>query len=488
MSVVHSSLRSALVLSTVLGSAASLLAIGCGEDAPDAAAPDASPDAPSTADDAASPSDAGVDPDARGAFDPADVPVVCDGSPCATELVAGGDHFCARMSDGTVRCWGDDTFGALGAGEPGDPDDPGDSKGADGGTTARVVADLGGVTQLSAAGGTTCARVDDGGVRCWGDNRYGELGLEIDPPLADWDPHPTPAPVALEEAATRVDVGHGTVCAVLASGKVWCWGRDDRLQLARDRGGPDPVFPDPFGGPGPASLEALTLTRATAGSFTTFGLSAAGEVWSWGALAGEDGVLSGRIASLSPARTPKRVAGLSKLTSFAASASVEVPYEMPPWDPSAPPPPPPPPPRAHACAIAGGEVYCWGRSYAGALCTGRPDREPLPALAPVSAKTWPQQVAVGDEITCARMTDGSVFCCGSDARGRLGTGSVAILSPWLAKASAFTGYAVQVATSNRAVCALVRDGSVQCWGSNEKGELGREPDESNHPSPVTIVF
>ncbi|MBX3212720.1 MAG: hypothetical protein KF850_11850 [Labilithrix sp.] len=485
MSVVHSSLRSLLVLSTVLGSTASLLAIGCSDDPADAAAPDASPDAPSTADDAARPSDAGVDPDARGAFDPADVPVVCDGSPCATELVAGGDHFCARMSDGTVRCWGDDTFGALGAGESGDPDGPGGSKGADGGTTVRVVVDLGGVTQLSAAGGTTCARVDDGGVRCWGDNRFGELGLEIEPPLADWEPHPTPAPVALDEAAARVDVGHGTVCAVLESGKVWCWGRDDRLQLARDRGDPEPASPDPYGGPGPASLDALTLTRATAGSYTTFGLSAAGELWSWGALAGDDGVLSGRIASLSPARTPKRVAGLSKLTSFAASASVEVPE--PPWEPGAP-FPVTPPPRAHACALAGGEVYCWGRSYAGALCTGRPDREPLPVLAPVSAKTWPQRLAVGDEITCARMTDGSVFCCGSDARGRLGTGSVGILSPWLAKASAFTGYAVQVATSNRAVCALVRDGSVQCWGSNEKGELGREADESNHPSPVTVAF
>src|SRR4051812_7572851 len=39
--------------------------------------------------------------DARPPFDPAAEPVVCTADPCAVELVAGAQHFCARMSDGT---------------------------------------------------------------------------------------------------------------------------------------------------------------------------------------------------------------------------------------------------------------------------------------------------------------------------------------------------------------------------------------------------
>jgi alpha-tubulin suppressor-like RCC1 family protein len=318
-------------------------------------------------------------------------------------------------------------------------------------------------------------------VKCWGDNRSAKLGLEIDPPVADYDPHPTPSLVPLESAASRVDVGQGAVCATLASGKVWCWGKDDQRQLAR----PDAVDPsNPVRGPGVAAIDPA-IGRLALSDYTTLGVSAEGQVWTWGALAGELGTVSGRIASVSPNPTPKRVESLDKVTSLAASVWILPEITDPTF-----PPPPQPPPRAHACALAKGEVYCWGRSYAGALCNGTPDVAPEPVRAPFpnTVTTWPQQLAVGDEITCARMTDGSIHCCGSDARGRLGTGSMVTLSPSFTKAYGFSHYAVQVATSDHAVCALVKDGSVECWGSNERGELGRTRDGANHPSPVKVVF
>lgn len=461
-----------------LGSA---LVVACADDSNrEAFTEDSGTDAPSPSPDDAvvAPRDAGADPDARGAFNPADEPVVCDGSPCATQLVAGGDHFCARMSDGTVRCWGSDDFGVLGGSIVTEQDAGARHIGA--------IPDLGGVTQLSAAGATTCARLDDGGVQCWGDNRYGELGRDVDPPSGDEDPHPLPKPVLLDEAAVRVDVGFGSACALLASGKLSCWGRDDQKQLARggDAGGQNLVR-----GPGLAAVDPLTFSRTTAGSFTRIGVDAIGQVWSWGALAGDEGVTSGRVASISPDPNPRRVGSLTQVTSFAATVSIQPDWEQPPWEPGEPfPDDKPPKPRAHACALANGEVYCWGTSYTGALCTGLPDREQEPRHAPVTAKTWPQQLAVGDEITCARMTDGTVHCCGSNARGRLGTDSSVVLSPFFQRAYAFSGHAVQVATSSGAVCALVQGGSVECWGSNAKGELARTPDESSHPSPSRIGF
>lgn len=484
MSSVRMNLRSALASAGALGIAAGLLTVACGDDSasPDPgtdAAP--APDAPIVEADAGAPgTDAGTEPDARGSFEPKDVLVVCDASPCATQIVAGTDHFCARMSDGTVRCWGDNAFGVLGImpepdfGFPEPMDAPDD---ADAGKAVHVIGDLSGVTQLSAAGATTCALLEDGGVKCWGDNRTGQLGLALDPPAVDWEPHPTPSLVALDSPATRVEAGQGASCALLTSGQTWCWGKDDEEQLVRASAEPTFGFP-PVRGPGLASIEPLTVTGLAIGESAMLGLSDQGEVWSWGSL----NLVSGRVGSVSPTVKPKRVASLTNVTKLVVSA----------WIQGLPEPPlfVFPPPRAHACALAGGEVYCWGVSDVGALCTGRPDPEQLPAHAPIPlpAKAWPQQLAVGDEITCARMTDGSVHCCGSDTHGRLGTGKLVVLSPWFTQAQAFTGHAVQVATSNQAVCALVRDGTVECWGSNEKGELGRTPDDADHPSPVKVAF
>jgi alpha-tubulin suppressor-like RCC1 family protein len=487
----RSGARSMLVVATLFGAAASVLSVACADDGSSSGI-DPGVDAGGDAldeHDTAPPNDAGVDPDARGAFDPVDVPVVCDASPCVTQLVAGGAHFCARTDDGKVRCWGSDAFGVLGTmpKPQTDPEDPkggpgnGDPDAGDGGSTVHVIPDLDNVTQVSAGGGTVCALLQDGKVKCWGDNSYAQLGLALDPAVSDGDPHPTPAEVPLPSAAVRVDVGYGGACAVLATGKVWCWGRNDQEQLVRLSADPANMFQ----GPGLAEIEPLALTRIAAGDYSMLGMTAQGEVWSWGALAGDIGTISGRIGAISPNPTPRKIESLGNVTKLVASVWVDPPFNPPPG-----PVPPKPPARAHACALAQGEVYCWGLSYAGALCTGVPDREPEPAHAvlPDSIKTWPQQLAVGDEITCARMTDGSVYCCGSDTRGRLGTGTSVVLSASFRRASAFNRYAVQVATSDRAVCALVKDGTVECWGSNEKGELGYEADDADHPSPLKVAF
>jgi hypothetical protein len=223
--------------------------------------------------------------------------------------------------------------------------------------------------------------------------------------------------------------------------------------------------------------------------------TATGEVVSWGAVGGNDGVVCGRMSSISPDEVPAPILGLKNVSSLAVSASL---FKGEGDSFAAPglvatgigPVPPGAMARhAHACAVAGGLVSCWGRSDRGALCTGFPDPELLPADAPISSKAWAQQVAVGDEITCARMTDGTIQCCGDDAKGRLGTGVVGLYSAFFTPAAAFKGHAVRVSASHRAVCALVQGGTVECWGSNARGELGtRDPDDDAHPVPAKIAF
>jgi alpha-tubulin suppressor-like RCC1 family protein len=428
----------------------------------------------------ASRADAASEP--RDPFTSADEPVSCAaGSVCAKQIVAGKNHFCVLMTDGTARCWGTNEYGALGSEDESSP--------------VRVVGDLTDATQLSASRFTTCARKSDGSAQCWGSNSFGNLGIvsaKDGRPTWDESPHPRASNVSgLTETITRVDVGPQTTCAVLTAGGISCWGTNQLHQLARPAATADFVM-----APGAASLSPYVIGSISGSTGTMLGRTTTGEVVSWAAVAGDNGFVGGRFTSISPDPAPNNVNTLKGVTSLAVTESLSKGEGGPLGVPDGafgPFPPPPMRRHAHACAIANGEVFCWGRSDTGALCTGLPDDEIVPRHAPIKGvKPWPQQLALGDELTCARMTDGSVQCCGADGRGRLGTNAkgerVEVFNAFFRRVDSFKGYAVQIATSDRAVCALLKDGSVECWGANPYGELALPADEVAHPAPVKVVL
>ena len=102
----------------------------------------------------------------------------------------------------------------------------------------------------------------------------------------------------------------------------------------------------------------------------------------------------------------------------------------------------------------------------------------------MSATAWPQQIAVGDETTCIRLTDGTVQCCGENINGALARSTDETFSAYFTPATAFKSHAVHVAASEGSICALVQGGTVECWGTNTHGELGMIPDREAHPSPM----
>ncbi len=414
--------------------------------------------------DAESPIDGGAPTDTateKPPFSPDDEPISCSTTPCAVEIVAGENHFCARMSDGTARCWGDDRRGSLGGGEDA------------GGGVVRV-AGLADAKQLSAGGTTTCALVSDGRVWCWGGNDTGQLGLAPVDAVADDDRHPIPAPVALGGDATRVDVGQSTACAVLTTGEVWCWGDNSRDQLARSTS-------RKIGAPAKAELGDLHVTRTAAGSYTAFAVTEEGAVVSWGAVAGAEGSVAVRKTSLSSDPAPLPI-GLSGVTSFSVSSTKLLPDDF--------------PTRArgiaHACAIVdGGDVRCWGDTAWGATGAGLAGQVPEPRSALVkSAIAWPREVTAAGDVTCVRLTDGTVQCAGDNASGALGRDpATTTFSLLFEPASAFHARALRIAASAHAVCAIVEGGAVVCWGSNERKQLGQNvADTDPHPSAVPVSF
>ncbi|MEQ1878307.1 MAG: RCC1 repeat-containing protein, partial [Bdellovibrionia bacterium] len=143
-------------------------------------------------------------------------------------VVTGTNHSCALMADETVRCWGDDLYGQMGT-SGGETDRP----------TPTTVTGLSGVTKLVSGKNHTCALLNSGEVKCWGQNTYSQMSLAAG--------GISETPVIISNLASGVsDLGAGAdhTCAVVngvSASTVKCWGRNNGNQI----GGLDyPSFPN----------------------------------------------------------------------------------------------------------------------------------------------------------------------------------------------------------------------------------------------------
>ena len=92
----------------------------------------------------------------------------------AVSITAGKWHTCALLDDGSVKCWGYNGYGQLGIGNT---TQIGDGSGEMGDDLSAV--DLGSgrtAIEIDAGQHHTCAVLDSGVLKCWGYNGYGQLG------------------------------------------------------------------------------------------------------------------------------------------------------------------------------------------------------------------------------------------------------------------------------------------------------------------------
>lgn len=423
----------------------------------------------------------------------------------AVRSIAVGNGFaCARLVDGRVKCWGENGSGQLGLG---DTTDRGDGPGEMGVDLPAVNLGAGRTTvQVVAGDSNACALLDNGAVKCWGSNTYGQLGLgdvalRGDGPGEMGDNLPA-VQLGSGRIATSLTVGLGSVCALLDNASVKCWGFGFNGQLGLGDTAARGDGPGEMGDNLPAVQlgSGRTAVAVSAGGGTSCAVLDNGALKCWGYNnAGQLGLGDTGNRGDGPGEMGDNLPVVNLGTGrsvVAVSAGVNANYP-------------------HVCAVLDDQTArCWGDSGFGQLGgTSLSDRgdnpgemgDNLPAVS-VGVGRSVTAVSAGNVYTCVVLDSGSVKCWGHNQFGRLGLGDTttrgggetgAGMGDSLPVVSLGTGRtAHSVVAGYHSSCAVLDDTTIKCWGYNDSGQLGLgdtanrgdEPGEMGDLLPPTIVL
>lgn len=141
------------------------------------------------------------------------LPVKVVGLPIAASgIAAGRDSTCAMLEDRSVWCWGANGVGQLGRGTV-------DLPAAVAHPVPEPVVGVGNAARISGVDRTYCITAYDQMARCWGENDQGEIGNP-----AAGSPQVLPIEVAGLTNVRAVSTGLNHSCAMLNDGTARCWG------------------------------------------------------------------------------------------------------------------------------------------------------------------------------------------------------------------------------------------------------------------------
>lgn len=160
------------------------------------------------------------------------------------KTVAGQFYTCALSEDGFIKCWGGNTVGQLGVGDTASRGATHDSMG-DRLPVLRIFDRLpGAVASFGTVGPdsySTCARLFNGTVRCWGYNGYGQLGIEsalssIGGQSPDEIESIPEINVGTRTWVKKISISISHACAITSYDQVKCWGTGYYGALGRGDG------------------------------------------------------------------------------------------------------------------------------------------------------------------------------------------------------------------------------------------------------------
>src|SRR3569832_2245523 len=403
----------------------------------------------------------------------------------AIAIAAGWSYTCALLDNGLIKCWGWNGLGQLGLG---DTSMRGSATNQMGDLLASVDLGVGRVAVDVAAGGFhSCALLDNGQLKCWGDNSAGQLGLGDTVNRGDQSDQMGDALPSVDlgtgRRAQHIALGFAHTCALLDNGQVKCWGDNDSGQLGlEDAVSRRGIAPGQMGdnlpgvdlGTGQRALEIALNDSNTCAILNT------GHIKCWGRRIGGLLGLGDDIIGNSPGELGDGLAALNLGTGRTGTAIAVGDY--------------------HACALLDtGQVKCWGDGYSGQLGLGDTRRrgysekdmgDALPAVQLGTGHTA-ISIAAGYNHTCALLDNGKLKCWGDNSAGQLGLGDTVNrgdqsdqMGDALPSVDLGTGCSAQlIALSFALTCALLDNGQVKCWGGNDSGQLGLEDTISRGITP-----
>lgn len=282
----------------------------------------------------------------------------------------------------------------------------------------------------SGPSGFACAITTDATLKCWGDNRYGQLGNGTTTNSV------TPVTVSGLSSVNGIWTGEFIACATVGAAKaLYCWGRSDNYQLGTGYG------TLPASQSTPVSASGLSgVTKVSFGDNVTCALLDTGAVYCWGknTTAYMLGLTSATNSTI--AYTPTKI----NFTGIATDLSLG---------------------KAAACLVDNaGALYCWGKNTNGERATGATDTSfyATPAvIASMSARPV-KQIASALNGACALAVAGTIYCWGDNTYGQVGNGTQVgpVTTPYLISG---TGWTSLVAGQSH-YCATKSDSTVYCWG------------------------
>lgn len=381
----------------------------------------------------------------------------CD-CPCATDACVGGEcvpsvtvqrlalgeqHTCVSGTGG-IYCFGENTYGQLGLGD--------ERVGMSTDLPERVALE-GTVVDLAAGSRNTCAVLSDGTLHCWGDDGDARLGTLDRGDVAVPTQVGAELGAGLEFARVALDLRHA--CAVTTTMAAYCWGRADEGQLGSQE------EPLPTTVTGPTRITGIAFEAITVGDDFSCGLtSSAGSPRCWGANgAGEAGQPAATEYVLAPEALP-----------FRRYSQIDADHR-----------------RACALTADSGQVYCWGlnggnRSGLRDTSMGSEVREP----SRVAGDVVFARIAIGQEHNCGVDRDGALWCWGFNRDGQLALGDTMDRDE-PTRVGTDTDWAT-VDTGAFHTCATKTDGRLFCWGRGLSAQLSASCGRDDVAEPCRVCF
>ena len=352
------------------------------------------------------------------------------GDDTISSIDGGGKHGCARFSDNSLRCWGENERGQLGDnGQLDRFEDPveitfGDSKTA---------------TSVSTGELHTCAILSDNTLACWGYNGSGRVGQGDSSGSVN-----APASIGLGPGRTAqaVSAGGSHTCAILDNGKMSCWGEGRSGQLgegeSRYRAAAYPV-----------TLGSKTAKKVSAGGTHTCAILNNDKVWCWGKNSSGQLGLGGTTDRDTPGGVNLGTDGDNNAyTATAVSAG-----------------------NNHNCAILNDKsVKCWGDNGSGQVGDGSTTTRKSPVAVGLGSNRTATAIHAKGNHTCAILDNGSLVCWGKNDVGQLGDGTTTNRNTPVEVDLGDERTATAVGGGNSHTCAILDNGTTKCWGNNSSGQ------------------